>query len=249
MRERDTMSVVYSQPVAGAGPDIAICVGDTITLFGTGTGIVYNWSGGVTDGIPFIPLASTTLIMTAIDTLGCTNTDNMNITVQALPVIGLQSPFDTACVYHNGFTLSTTPNYTMGLLTGPGVVNDTFDPAAAGVGNHTITFVYTDGFGCTSDSSIVVIVDNCIGMDDLYKWIELEIYPNPTTDFLTIEGDFKDFPDAVLQLSAYDGRVVLSQACNKKMLDVSQLATGVYLLEIKLNRESDKKYLKKIGKL
>ncbi|MEW5846490.1 MAG: T9SS type A sorting domain-containing protein, partial [Bacteroidota bacterium] len=37
-----------------------------------------------------------------------------------------------------------------GVYSGNGVTGTTFDPAAAGVGTHTITYTYTDGNGCVS---------------------------------------------------------------------------------------------------
>ena len=50
-------------------------------------------------------------------------------------------------------------HHTGGVYSGTGVTDDgngmtySFDPAAAGVGIHTLTYTFTDGNGCTNSAS------------------------------------------------------------------------------------------------
>jgi hypothetical protein len=63
-----------------AGIDQSICAGDNVTLSGTG-GSNYQWNNNVVDGQPFAPAQSSTYVVTAQDSLGCTGTDTVVVTV------------------------------------------------------------------------------------------------------------------------------------------------------------------------
>jgi hypothetical protein len=63
-----------------AGADQSICAGDNVTLNGTG-GSNYLWNNNVLDGQAFAPAQSNAYVVTAQDTLGCTGTDTVVVTV------------------------------------------------------------------------------------------------------------------------------------------------------------------------
>jgi len=63
-----------------AGLDQSICAGDNVTLSGSG-GSNYLWNNNVVDGQAFAPAQSNAYVVTAQDTLGCTGTDTMVVTV------------------------------------------------------------------------------------------------------------------------------------------------------------------------
>jgi hypothetical protein len=63
-----------------AGPDQSICAGDNVTLNGAG-GSNYQWNNNVVDGQAFAPAQSNSYVVTAQDTLGCTGTDTVVVTV------------------------------------------------------------------------------------------------------------------------------------------------------------------------
>ena len=84
---------------------------------------------------------------TYTDTNGCVNTATDTIEVYPLPVVSftLQAGI---CIDDTPVTLSASP--VGGTFSGTGVVSgNTFDPAVATSGMHTITYTYTDGNGCT----------------------------------------------------------------------------------------------------
>ena len=49
--------------------------------------MTYAWDSGVTDGIAFTPTTTATYTVTATDANGCTDTDQVDVTVNALPTI------------------------------------------------------------------------------------------------------------------------------------------------------------------
>jgi hypothetical protein len=63
-----------------AGVDQSICAGDNVTLNGAG-GSNYQWNNNVVDGQAFAPTQSNSYVVTAQDSLGCTGTDTVVVTV------------------------------------------------------------------------------------------------------------------------------------------------------------------------
>ncbi len=150
-----------------AGADVAICTGNSTTLTATVTGGTgsesYLWDNGATLSNNTIanpvanPTATTTYTVTVSDG-GITCTDQVVVTVNALPVISFSGLNADYCVDAAAATLAGTPNG--GTFTGAGITGNQFDPAVAGVGTWSVTYTYTDGNGCTnSDIQSVVVND------------------------------------------------------------------------------------------
>ena len=85
-------------PNVNAGSDNTICDGNSVTLSGSGA-ISYSWDNGLGAGQSHSvsPSVITTYIVTGTGANGCTNTDDIVVTVNALPNVNAGS--DTAiCV-------------------------------------------------------------------------------------------------------------------------------------------------------
>lgn len=73
---------VYPLPTVSAeASETTVCEGSEVTLSGTGDAILYTWDGGVTDGVPFTIDETTTFTLTGENNFGCTETDEITITV------------------------------------------------------------------------------------------------------------------------------------------------------------------------
>ena len=89
---RDSVTVdTHPLPIADAGADQAICIGDTTQLNGAGA-TMFLWDNGVTlsydtlaDPLAF-PIVSTTYALLVTDTNGCIDMDTMELTVNLLPI-------------------------------------------------------------------------------------------------------------------------------------------------------------------
>jgi PKD repeat protein len=66
------------------------------------------------------------------------------------------TPVDTLCLQSNPVTLHAHDGG--GTWSGNGVTDDKFNPALAGVGNHTVSYAITDGNGCADADQITVTV-------------------------------------------------------------------------------------------
>jgi hypothetical protein len=139
-----------------------LCEGDTISLTATGASN-YQWSppNGLssTTGstVEAHPQSSRIYTVTA-DVSGCQVSNTISVTVNSLPNVNLTIT-DSLCVNAAAVTLTGgTP--TGGTYSGQGVAAGVLYPAVAGLGLHQVTYIYTDGNGCSNmDNSSIRILD------------------------------------------------------------------------------------------
>jgi gliding motility-associated-like protein len=137
-------------PTVNAGLDQTICAGTAVTLNGAGAA-TYTWDNGVTNGVTFVPSATTTYTVTGT-TLGCTNTDQVTVTVNPLPTVnaGLDQ---TICV---GVSVTLSGSGAATYTWNNGVTNGVaFAPAAT----TTYTVTGTSAAGCINTDQVVVTVN------------------------------------------------------------------------------------------
>lgn len=118
-----------------------------------------TWSGnGVSGNIfdPFIAGPGNHQIRYDItNAYGCSDSDVTTIVVHPLP---------NATILTEGLYCNTDPPFALqavdpgGIWSGPGVTGDIFDPAAAGAGNHIITYTIIDANGCTDTDETLITV-------------------------------------------------------------------------------------------
>lgn len=79
----DTVQVfVNPLPNISAGADLAACVGESVTLSGSG-GTSYVWSNGVINGQSFSPTVSGTYVVVGSDVNNCSSSDTVFVTVNS----------------------------------------------------------------------------------------------------------------------------------------------------------------------
>ena len=86
---------VNTLPQVDAGSDQTVCDGTDVTLAGSGA-TSYSWDNGITDNTPFTASTTTTYEVTGTDGNGCQNTDQVTVTVNALPQVDAGSD-QTVC--------------------------------------------------------------------------------------------------------------------------------------------------------
>jgi len=83
------------------------------------------------------------------------------------------------------------------------------------------------------DSGYVVVNADLasLGLNDEDYFYPIKIYPNPTSDFITIENEFNK--NVVYNLVNLNGQVVIADivATNGVTVDISRLETGIYYLK------------------
>ncbi len=91
------------------------------------------------------------------DNGGCPDSAIGNIFVKPAPSVFI-APISPVCINSGNVTLGNAFPIG-GVFSGNGVSGNSFDPIAAGRGNTTITYTYSDGSGCIGTASTTIRVD------------------------------------------------------------------------------------------
>jgi len=153
---------LFPQPVADAGPDVAICYGSTTQLNGNG-GINFSWSpAAIVDSAnssttTTTPVITTTYTLTIVDVNGCSASDNVTVNVNALPVMNAGADVQIC------FQTSTQLNATgaSSYLWSPDSLLSSSTGSLTNSFNDTTTTFYvvgTDVNGCSAMDSVTVFV-------------------------------------------------------------------------------------------
>jgi Fe-S cluster assembly iron-binding protein IscA len=148
---------VFSLPNVGVtsnDPNNAICLNDPIQLIGSGA-VTYSYSNGIIDQTDFYPTSTQTYSVTGTDANGCSNTNDITITVNPLPTVSVTSNAinDEICL-NDPIQLigSGAVNYSYS----NGVIDQTdFYPTS----DDTYNVTGTDANGCQNTASIFVTVN------------------------------------------------------------------------------------------
>ncbi len=90
-----------------------------------------------------------------------------------------------------------------------------------------------------ADKSQVFTPNNCREEGNGLAGAEFSVYPNPAHDRITVSMEVQQDADYVMELMDFSGRVVLSEnksalsGLNTYELDLSHLAKGIYMLEVR----------------
>jgi hypothetical protein len=193
---------LVAQPTVNAGQNISVCSGDSVQLNATGAA-TYTWSSGTPNGGYFTPAASQTLQVIGSAGGSCTDTDDLQITVNqgsasTQNISGLNS------LTLNGQTYTTSGTYTQ---------------------------VIPNQAGC--DSTITLnLTMNYTGIEENNSNF-ISIFPNPTTTNVVVTlpkemiGQSYILVSATGKVLAYE---IIKYATTTINLD--QLAQGTYFLQI-----------------
>ena len=200
---------------------------DAGVLTGNGTSAVVDWSDTFL-GDATIRVAGTNY---------CGDGDfsmDLTVTIYEAPNVTLD-PFDNVCIQEPPFEL-TGGNPTGGTYSGDGVTNNIFDPQAAGVGTHTITYYYEDVFGCSNTATADIYVDPCTGVDENGFKDGILIYPNPNNGSFTVKIINNDVVSInifnSLNQLVYNEENINTSGGYLKNITLDNLSKGMYYMHI-----------------
>jgi thiol-disulfide isomerase/thioredoxin len=161
-------------------------------------------------------------------------------TIGAPVVTYAATPKDSVCTNSSAITL-TGGSPAGGSYSGVGVSAGSFDPSIAGVGNHTITYLYNNGSGCTNTATHDIYVKACTltGIGSLEEISKMVLYPNPTSGNFALEIGVLHNQEATIEVMNSFGQTVYTEnhtfvsGNNKLELNLSSVAQGVYFVKVK----------------
>ena len=146
-----TINVNPLPAVAVTASATAVCENGSVTLSGKGA-LTYLWSGGITDGTPFIPSSSNTYTVTGTDANGCVSTSSAAITVHPLPILTTKASANPVCA---GQSVTVAASGAATYKWSNGIGQDTAFTATASA-TYSVTGV--DGYGCSANASLQLVV-------------------------------------------------------------------------------------------
>lgn len=208
--------------VTANATDPNLCSGESTILTGNGAD-TYSWTGGIIDGVSFIPTSNTTYTVIGTNTTtGCTNTDDISITITSI-TNGVSFTAGSLVANQTGASYKWLDCNT-GNLPISGATSQSYTPTLSSSYAVEITLN-----GCTDTSS-------CITFNDVESItnenINISIYPNPNDGIFIIDGLNKNTTEILI----YDvtGKLVYAQKNNASIiqLDLTYLESGIYLINI-----------------
>jgi len=153
------------------------------TITGEGTEGIVNWSMEFT--------GEATISVKAMNDCGEGEmSESLTVTIHPLPEVMVDMEVDSVCIYTPMFELAGGEP-AGGIYSGTGVMEDNgtyyFDPNEAGLGDHTISYNYTDEFGCENMAETTLYVGECLGINEIVDGRQIEIYPNPSQGQFTLK--------------------------------------------------------------
>ncbi len=214
-------------PIINAGIDQATCIGTAVVLNASGANSL-SWNNGVINGLYFTPSSTQTYLATGTDANNCSNSDEVQITVNSLPVISAGED-QTVCP-----GVFVTLNATGGInyQWNNGVTNgNSFIPTAT----QSYIAAGSDINGCSNSDTVLVTVIDCTGIEE-QDGLKVSVYPNPIQDLLHF--DFNQVVSGGIELVSLEGKLISSVQINDLetyQMDLSSLAFGPYFIRMNVN--------------
>jgi len=244
--------------ISSLGTD-TLCYGGSVALTVNGGGPAnYQW---VVDGRTIIPdsnqvsITATFAGIYEVITGGaghCPDTSNtIVVSVNPLPIVYFPTgAADTVCSSGSPLTLSGG-SPAGGVYSGLGVSSDSiFNPNGLQPGIYDVTYTFTGPNGCSNTAMEPVLVETCTGINTLQADNDIVLYPNPATDYVTLEiASFtgQRIIPAVYDIAGNEVNVSYRIDAGKITLHTAQLAEGIYLVKLNVNGASYVKRLIKVG--
>ncbi|NOQ74086.1 MAG: T9SS type A sorting domain-containing protein [Crocinitomix sp.] len=222
--------VVYDLPEVIANiSDDQICIGESVVLNGAGASS-YDWDPAEADGVAFTPAAVGTFTYSVLgtDDNGCMNEDEVELTVYEEleityttidEILGSDGEIDITVTGGN-------PAYSYDWDDdGTGDFDD--DQDLTGLTGGTYIVVVMCDAGCSATETVTL--GSQVGIGELNE-VGLNVYPNPTTEFITVEfeGTF------TYELTNINGAIIAqATATDKEVISLENVADGVYFVMIK----------------
>ena len=221
-------------PTITPAGSISFCAGDSAILVSSDSvGIAWSPGGASTRSIVVTSSGSYTVTVTAA---GCSTA--------SAPVMVIVNPVPSPpTISQNGNILTANPpgasyQWYMGGNFLSGANSQTY--TASSPGNYTVTV--TDSNGCTSAQSAVFIltgIENGLNGNDF-----ISVFPNPNTGIFNLKISGIQLQEAKINSISLDGSSVFQDQLGnlkggfEKQIDLSNLADGIYFLQVNTGTET-----------
>jgi hypothetical protein len=212
---------VFSLPEVTIPNQGDYCEGDElIPLYGASPAGGEYWGDGVLDNFFDSEISGTgTFFMnyTYTDNIGCSNTVTASITIYSTPEISFETP-ESIC--ENADPIQVVSDDQNCAFSGDGMIGDTFFPALAGIGSHTIHCIAITQNGCQSEASADIMV-----------------VASPSVGIIALESICENSEVIALDMGSPDGGVYQVDGVQTSFIDPSEIGVGVHSLTYSYGEE------------
>ncbi len=140
-----TVSVINSTVVNALASSPAICIGNTVSLYGSGAS-TYTWTGSILNNVSFTPTSTASYTVTGTGACG-TASAAITVTVNSLPIVFANASNTLIC---SGATLTLFGSGANTYAWSGGAINNSAFPLTT---NTTYTVTGTDANGCQNTAT------------------------------------------------------------------------------------------------
>ena len=162
---------------------------------------------------------------------GCDSIEELPLVLIPAPEVSVSSFVPDSVSIDTGFIDMPGATPTGGYYMGTGVTTYGFNSTFAGLGEHWITYTYTDTItGCTGMDSTLIKVYDPIGINEIEAQ-NIKLYPNPGTGDFVLTGTALES----VRISSLDGELVKQLTITNPIevrFSLKGQAKGTYLLHI-----------------
>ena len=220
--------------------DSLVCSGSILNLQAVSqNGIApynYSWSHTAQNG-PNVNLtvdSNVQVSVFALDSIGCSTDTLISLFSVGAPLI-VSLPDDTSIASNDSVVIC--PIITGGLgpysLSWNPPQNDSCIVVYGSGGQQAFSVNVTDGCGSSQPDGILILVHPPIGLPELSNSLDLQVFPNPTSDLLHLRAGVIGSGRIEAKLFDLQGQLVLQKTVNvQDELKLGELEKGSYLLRL-----------------
>lgn len=199
----------------------SVCFGETVSLKGNGA-VSYSWTGGVIDGVEFIPTITKTYTVTGINGNNCSDTASITVEVKPLPI---------RTIALNGMLLTSNQNgagyqwldCNANRIPIPGATSQVYTVAKSGDYAVIINLA-----GCSDTSDCMRV--NAIGLNNHLRInSDIVVFPNPNPGTFTIQSEHDVFFYLVNELGQTIDFFELN-SINAHTVNIERISSGIYYI-------------------
>ncbi len=220
---------IVAFPTVVISGDSVVCFGDSLTLIASGAN-TYTWSTGSTSSLVVVQPSTTTLytLVGAIG-IGCSDTTQTSITVDALPTLSLSLNSSTICLgEERTITVTGADTYTW----------NTAATSSSITVSPTVTAMYsvigTGSNSCVSRDSVSLVVSECLSLNKQSIGMLTRIYPNPNNGVFVMEMPATDAAE-IHVVNVFGQEILKVKAETKNRMDLSAFDKGLYFIYVLQN--------------
>ena len=234
-------------PLITANGPTTFCLGDSVVLSSTATS-GNSWSNGATD--QSITVFTTDNFSVSVSNGSCvSNSDLISVTTNPSPIINTQ-PTNAQVNIGNQAVFSVSANgvtYQWQVNSGSGFQDITNGGQFSGATTNTLTVsntsmsnntnqyqcvVTSNNCSSTSDAATLTVINN-VGLSEVDSWNNIEIYPNPTSNFVTVSFN-NNLVGSGYEIIDNSGRTVIKGTLldENQTVDLNNLSAGIYSFRV-----------------